>query len=303
VPIEFDDSRVDVSGVDDRRGGGGGFGGGGLAIGGGTGIVGIIVFVLFQLLGGGGGSSSGFPQLDSGSANSTGQQESSEELKTRCNSEGATDKYTDCRLIKVYDIADASWSDEFKRRGISYHAPKLAFFSGQTSTACGAASADVGPFYCPGDEEIYLDLDFLDQLQQQFGATGTFAQAYIEAHEYGHHLQTLLGTEKQVRAAQQKNPDDTNKYSVALELQADCYAGVWAKLADQQASGIKLKPTDIAEAQNAASAVGDDRIQQKTQGRVDQESWTHGSAAARKQWFTTGYESGDIDACDTFKAL
>jgi predicted metalloprotease len=303
VGIEFDDNRVDVSGVDDRRGGGG-LGGGGLAIGGGTGIVGIVIFIIFQVLGGGGGgTSSPFPQLDSGSANSTGKQESSEELQTRCNSEGALDKYTDCRLIKVYDIADNTWSDEFSRRGLEYHPPKLAFFDNAAQTACGNASSDVGPFYCPGDEEIYLDLAFLEQLQSQLGANGEFAQAYILAHEYGHHLQTLLGTERKVRAAQEKNPDDTNKYSVAMELQADCYAGAWTNLADKQGSGINLTTDNIAEAQNAASAVGDDRIQKKTQGRVDQESWTHGSAAARKQWFTTGADSGDLNSCDTFSSL
>jgi predicted metalloprotease len=302
VPIEFDDSRVDVSGVDDRRGGGG-FGGGGLAIGGGGGLIGIVVFILFQVLGGGGGSTSAFPQLDSGSANSTGQQESSEQLEKRCNSDGALQQYTDCRLIKVYDIADNTWSDEFQRRGVKYRPPKLAFFNRATSTACGSASSDVGPFYCPGDEEIYLDLDFLEQLQSQLGANGDFAQAYILAHEYGHHLQTLLGTERKVRAAQQQNPDATNEYSVALELQADCYAGVWSKLADQQSSGINLTADNIAEAQKAASAVGDDRIQEQAQGRIDKESWTHGSAADRKKWFTTGATTGDIDQCDTFASL
>ena len=279
-------------------------GGGGLAIGGGTGVVGIIIFILFQVLGGGGGSTSGLPQLDSGSANSTGQQETSEELKARCNTgDDALKQYTDCRMIKIYDIADNAWADEFKRRGIEYNPPKLAFFSGGTNTACGQASSDIGPFYCPGDQEIYLDLDFLEQLQSQLGANGTFAQAYIEAHEYGHHLQTLLGTERQVRAAQEQRPDDANKYSVAMELQADCYAGVWTKLADQQGSGINLTTSNIAEAQNAASAVGDDRIQKKAQGRVDQESWTHGSAADRKKWFTTGADTGNIDQCDTFGSL
>ena len=302
MPIEFDNQRVDVGGVDDRRGGGGGLMGGGLAIGGGTGIVGIVIYVLIQLLGGGGGTSSSLPSLGSGSANSTGQQETSQQLSDRCNTDGALDKYTDCRLIKVYDIANTTWKDEFDRRGTKFHTPQLAFFDGQTSTGCGAASADVGPFYCPADEEIYLDLNFLDQLQTRFGAQGTFAQAYILAHEYGHHLQTLLGTEPKVRAAQQKNPSLENKYSVALELQADCYAGVWATLADKQANGIDLTQDNIAEAQNAASAVGDDRIQKKAQGRVDPESWTHGSAAQRKQWFTTGYSSGNLDSCDTFGA-
>jgi predicted metalloprotease len=303
VGIEFDDDRVDTGGVDDRRGGGIGLGGGGLAIGGGAGVIGVVIYLLVAVLGGGNGGSSGFPQLAAGSANSTGQQESGQELSDRCNADGALKQYTDCRLIKVYDIADSTWDDEFAKRGLDYHAPKLAFFNDATNTGCGQASAQVGPFYCPADEEIYLDLDFLDQLQNDYGAQGQFAQAYILAHEYGHHLQNLLGTEAQMRQAQQKNPDQENEYSVALELQADCYAGVWSTLADQQKSGITLTKDDIAEAQKAAQAVGDDRIQKKATGKVDQDSWTHGSAAQRKEWFTTGYSSGDIDQCDTFGSL
>lgn len=299
MPIEFDNSRVSTGGVDDRRGIGGG---GGVAIGGGVGVVGVIVYLVFQLLAGGGNGIdlSQLPVQQAGS----GQHESSDELQKRCNADGALDKYTDCRLIKVYDIADEVWQQEFARRSISYHPPKLAFFSQSTSTGCGQASSQVGPFYCPQDEEIYIDLDFLNQLQQQFGAQGEFAQAYILAHEYGHHLQTLLGTERKVRAAQQADSADVNKYSVALELQADCYAGVWATLADKDKdNGITLTKDNIGEAQNAASAVGDDRIQKKVQGRVNPESWTHGSAAQRDQWFTTGYSSGDIDSCNTFQAL
>jgi predicted metalloprotease len=283
VGIEFDDDRVDVGGLDDRRGGGGGLGGGLIPIGGGAGVVGIVIYLIVQVLGGGGGTTgAGIPGLDAGTANSTGQQESTEQLQARCNEQGALDQYTDCRLIKVYNIADNAWSDEFQRRGLEYHAPKLAFFSGSTSTACGGASADVGPFYCPGDEEIYLDLDFLDQLQTQFGAQGEFAQ------------------EPKVRQAQQQNPSQEGELSVALELQADCYAGVWSTLADKQQSGINLTQENVAEAQNAASAVGDDRIQQKAGQRVNPESFTHGSAAQRKQWFTTGYQSGDLKACNTF---
>ncbi len=183
-----------------------------------------------------------------------------------------------------------------------YDRPRFAFFTGQTQTGCGAARAQVGPFYCPPDQEIYFELGFLEQLQQQFGAQGEFAQAYIVAHEFGHHLQTLLGTEPKVRAAQQRDPGNANAYSIALELQADCYAGVWANLADKRSeNGINLTEDNIAEAVNAAQAVGDDRIQQKVQGRVDPESWTHGSAEQRRQWFLTGYRSGDIDSCNTFR--
>lgn len=300
--IEFDDSKVDVSGVDDRRG----RGTGAIAIGGGGGLVGVIIFILFQVLGGGSGGGGGLqlpPGLDGGGqANSSGQQESSQQLSDRCNAEGALDQYTDCRLIKEFTIADTVWKQEFERRGLDYQSPRLAFFENQTQTGCGNASAQVGPFYCPPDQEIYFELNFLDTLQTQFGAQGEFAQAYIVAHEFGHHLQTLLGTERQVRAAQQQNPSQANQYSIAMELQADCYAGVWANLADQQSSGgIKLTQQNIAEAQKAAAAVGDDKIQEKVQGRVDPEGWTHGSAADREKWFTTGYQKGDLDACNTFR--
>ncbi len=298
--IEFDDDRVDTGGVDDRRGGGIGLGGGGLAIGGGAGVIGVVIYLLVAVLGGGDGGSSGFPQLGAGSANSTGEQESAQELSDRCNADGALEKYTDCRLIKVYDIADSTWDDEFGKRGLDYHPPKLAFFDNATSTGCGQASSSVGPFYCPADEEIYLDLNFLDQLQSDYGAEGEFAQAYILAHEYGHHLQNLLGTEAQMRKAQQQHPDQENEYSVALELQADCYAGVWSTLADQQKSGIDLTKANIAEAQKAAQAVGDDRIQKRTSGRVDTDSFTHGSAQQRVRWFNTGLHGGTIKGCDTF---
>lgn len=292
MPIEFDDSRVDVGGVDDRRGMGGG-----LAIGGGAGIVGLIIYVLVQALGGG-----GLP-IDTGIGGGSEQgQESSRELEQRCNQPGALEQHVDCRLIKVYNVADAVWEDEFARRGLQYASPRLAFFSQAAQTGCGGASAEVGPFYCPADQEIYFELGFLEQLQQQFGAPGEFAQAYIAAHEFGHHLQTLLGTERQVRAAQQRSPDQANEYSVAMELQADCYAGVWAILADKRADGgINLTDQNIAEAVNAAEAVGDDRIQKRTQGRVDPESWTHGSAQQRSEWFLRGYRSGNLDTCDTFR--
>jgi len=309
VPIEFDNSRVDVGGLDDRRGGGGlgGFGGGGLAMGGGVGVVGLIIYLVYSVLGGGagtGGTSGLQVPVNGGQVGSGASGESAEQLSQRCNSSGALQKYTDCRLIKVYNVADTVWSQEFARRGAPYQKPRLVFFNGGTQTGCGGASSSTGPFYCPADQELYFDLDFLQQLQDQFGAQGQFAQAYIVAHEYGHHLQTLLGTEPKVRAAQERNPSLANRYSVALELQADCYAGVWAKLADQsQQNGINLTQDNIAEAQKAAAAVGDDRIQQETQGRVNPESFTHGTAQQRKDWFTTGYTSGDIDRCDTFSQV
>ncbi|HEY6796481.1 MAG TPA: neutral zinc metallopeptidase [Kineosporiaceae bacterium] len=304
MPIDFDDQSVDVSGVDDRRGGGGfGLGGGGIAVGGGVGVVGAIIWLLFTVLGGGGGSGLQVPVSGGGQGGpvGAGTGESAQQLRQRCNGSGALQKYTDCRLIKTFNVANTVWRDEFARRGLSFHTPRFAFFTGRTQTGCGPATAQVGPFYCPAEEEIYFELGFLEELQTRFGAQGQFAQAYIVAHEYGHHLQTLLGTEPKVRAAQQRNPGQANRYSIALELQADCYAGVWATLADRsQQNGIRLSADNIAEAVNAAQAVGDDRIQAKVQGRVNPESWTHGSAAQRKEWFLTGEQTGDIDRCTTF---
>ena len=294
MPIEFDDSRVDVGGVDDRRGRGGG-----IAIGGGAGVVGLIVFVLFQLLGGGGGGAGTLPLPG---AVQEGSGETREQLQARCNAEGALQQHADCRMIKVYNIADDVWSAELERRGLRYARPRLAFFTSAVSTGCGQASSQVGPFYCPPDQEIYFDLGFLDQLQAQLDAEGDFAEAYILAHEFGHHLQTLLGTERQVRAAQQRQPGQANELSVRMELQADCYAGVWAVLADRlEGGGIALSEANIGEAVNAAEAVGDDRIQAKSQGRVDPESWTHGSAEQRREWFVKGYRSANMDSCDTFR--
>jgi predicted metalloprotease len=300
VPIEFDDQTVDVTDIDDRRGGGG-FDGGGIAIGGGVGIVGLIVYALVALLGGSDPGGLQLPATDQGtSSSSAAGAESKEQLRARCNSEDALQKYTDCRLIKTFNVADTVWRNEFHRRGLDYISPRFAFFRGRTQTGCGPATAEIGPFYCPPDQEIYFDLDFLERLQTQFGATGEFAQAYIVAHEFGHHLQTLLRTESEVRAAQQRNPSQANQYSIRLELQADCYAGVWSNLADTSENGINLTQGNIAEAVGAAQAVGDDRIQAKVSGRVNPESWTHGSAAQRKQWFLTGAQSGDLLSCNTF---
>jgi predicted metalloprotease len=298
--MQFDNDSIDLSGVNDRRGMGGG---GGLAMGGGgLGIVGVILYFVFQAVGGGGGGGTGGgfalpPGVQAGPQ--AGQ--SVDDLATRCREENALETHTDCRLVKVYNIADDVWREEFARRGAEYSPPAISFFTGGVRTQCGPASSSVGPFYCPGDREIYLDLDFLEQLQRQFGAPGQFAQAYIVAHEFGHHIQTLTGTERQVRAAQQSRPKDANELSVRMELQADCYAGVWAKLADaREDDGIALTDRDIAEAVQAAEAVGDDRIQEKTSGRVDPEAWTHGSAADRRDWFLRGYQDADVGTCDTF---
>jgi uncharacterized protein len=296
VAVTFSDQNVDVGGVDDRRGRGGG-----LAIGGGgVGIVGLLIYVLVQVLGGGNVDTT---QLvpPGGQVQGQGTGESAEELSARCNTEGAIDKYDDCYLIKVYNEINETWGEEFKRRGSEYAKPALGFFEQGVQTGCGQASSQVGPFYCPPDQEIFIDIGFLKQLQEQFGAEGRFAEAYIMAHEAGHHLQTLTGTERQVRAAQQRNPGQQNELSIAMELQADCYAGAWSKLSDKRGN-VSINEEQLNQAINAAQAVGDDRIQQKTQGRVDPESWTHGSAADRKKWFLTGYQEGDLNACDTFKS-
>jgi uncharacterized protein len=297
VGIKFDDQSVDVSGVSDRRGMGGR---GGLAVGGGgLGVVGLIIYILVSVLGGGNVDTTGLVPQD-GSVEEQGSGDS--DLETRCNTEGAIEKYDDCFLVKVYNEINEVWTGEFQRSGETYEQPGLVFFTQAVSTGCGQASSQVGPFYCPPDQSIFIDIGFLEQLQQQFGAQGRYAQAYILAHEAGHHLQTLFGTERKVRSAQQANPGQQNELSVAMELQADCYAGVWSKLADD-AGNVSIGDAEVQQAQDAAAAVGDDRIQQQTQGRVDKESWTHGSAAQRKTWFTTGRTTGDVNACDTFKGL
>jgi uncharacterized protein len=185
--------------------------------------------------------------------------------------------------------------------GQAYSPTQTVFFSQSTNTECGQATSQVGPFYCPLDGLVYFDLDFLVQLQDQFGATGDLAAQYIVAHEYGHHVQNLLGTNAEVQQLQQQNPGQANRLSVALELQADCYAGAWVH--DASARGLIEAGEVTNEAINAAEAVGDDRIQQRTQGRIDPESWTHGSAEQRASWFRRGYETGDPRQCDTFAEL
>lgn len=295
--MDFDDQRVDASGLDDRRGRSTG---GNLALGGGgLGVVGVIVVIVLQLVGGGGGGGGlDLSQLQgqtSGSAEQ-GSGESRDQLEARCNADGGIDRYDDCFVLKSFNEINEVWSAEFDRRGSSYAPPRLVFFSDAVSTGCGQASAQTGPFYCPPDQEVYLDLTFLAQLQQQFGAQGRYAQSYIVAHEVGHHLQTLFGTEAKVRAAQQRDPSRTNELSVQLELQADCYAGVWGKLANE-GGNLTISTAELAQAQNAAAAVGDDRIQQQETGHVDPDSFTHGSAEQRRDSYDKGYGSGDLDSC------
>lgn len=198
-------------------------------------------------------------------------------------------------LSFVLDSTQASW----KRQLPGYQDAHLKLFRDAVSSACGFAQAATGPFYCPGDQRVYLDLSFFDQLDRQFGAPGDFAQAYVLAHEIGHHVQNLTGTERKLREAQQRNPSQANALSVAMELQADCYAGVWGYSAKR--AGY-LDAGDVDEGLAAAAAVGDDRLQRMASGRVNPESFTHGSSADRARWFKRGFDSGDPNQCDTFAA-
>jgi predicted metalloprotease len=203
------------------------------------------------------------------------------------------------RMSAVLADTEDTWGRIFAENGLEYKPPTLVLFNGSVDSACGYASAAVGPFYCPGDQKVYLDLDFLQELQTRFGAPGDFAQAYVLSHEIGHHVQTLLGTMQQVdklRARQSKS--EQNATSVEVELQADCFAGVWANRA--QETNLILDAGDLEEGLGAAAAVGDDRIQQETQGYVVPDSFTHGSSADRVKWFKKGFTTGDPDKCDTF---
>jgi predicted metalloprotease len=196
----------------------------------------------------------------------------------------------------VLDDVQNTWAKILQNNGSRYTPARVVLFRNSTDSGCGPAQSAMGPFYCPLDQRVYLDLGFFQELKQRFGASGDFAQAYVLAHELGHHVQHLLGTDARVRQLQESNPSEANQLSVRLELQADCYAGVWAHSTDQRQL---LQSGDVDEALNAASAVGDDRIQQRTTGRINVDSFTHGSAAQRSEWFKRGMESGDPRNCTT----
>jgi predicted metalloprotease len=198
----------------------------------------------------------------------------------------------------VLDDVQNTWTREFTRGGRQYERAKLVLFTDAVRSGCGGADASVGPFYCPADHKVYIDLSFYGELKNRFGAPGDFAQAYVLAHEIGHHVQNLLGVSDQVRASQQARPDQADALSVRLELQADCLAGIWARSTEERQL---LEEGDIEEALGAASAVGDDRIQRQGGGRVSPETWTHGSARQRSGWFRRGLESGRVQDCDTFR--
>jgi predicted metalloprotease len=198
----------------------------------------------------------------------------------------------------VLDDAQSTWRQAFAKNGRQYQNAKLVLFTGSTQTGCGYGQAAAGPFYCPADSRVYIDLSFYRELAERFGARGDFAQAYVVAHEIGHHVQNLLGTSDRVHKAPRSLQAGASGLSVRLELQADCYAGVWAHSTSRR---DLLEEGDIEEGLGAAAAVGDDRIQKKSTGTVHPESWTHGSAADRARWFRRGYESGAMEACDTFE--
>ena len=283
--------------IEDRRGMGGGFGmpGGGIRVPiggrGGIGIGGIIVLLLLWLVFG----INPLELLSGGGVQIPRQTET----QTRTG-EVANDQTTDF-VARVLGSTERVWTEKFQAMGRRYDPPTLVMFSGMIQSACGMAQAAVGPFYCPPDQKVYLDLSFFEEMQQRFGATGDFAQAYVIAHEVWHHVQKLLGIADKVTQARMQAPDaEANALSVRMELQADCLAGVWAKSANDSAQ--ILEAGDIEEGLNAASAIGDDRLQKRSQGYVVPESFTHGSSEQRVRWFKRGLDTADMNQCDTFTA-
>ncbi|MGO8839575.1 MAG: neutral zinc metallopeptidase [Methyloceanibacter sp.] len=311
--------------VEDRRDeGGGGFGfpspgglrfpSGGAGRGGGIGIVGFLILLGFMLFfgvdprvilqgGGSGGDDSGIPDIhlpqsrpDTTNFPVPGQP-GPQVQHPQTTSEDDLKQFVSVVLADTEDV----WSNLFKRYGETYSDPKLVLFTGGIRSACGTAMSAMGPFYCPNDEKVYIDLSFYEELKNRFHAPGDFAQAYVIAHEVGHHVQKLLGIMDQVESARQRMSEKQgNALQVRVELQADCFAGIWANKAQEMKNIIE--PGDIDQALAAASAIGDDRIQQQTQGYVVRDSFTHGSSEQRVRWFRRGYESGSLKQCDTFNA-
>jgi predicted metalloprotease len=286
-------AKLDTGQVTDVRGRGG-LGGGGLAMGGGgLGVAGIVIYLLFALLNGGGGLGQLAP-LDN---TSVGQGAPPSELAQECRTGQDANEREDCRIVAVVNSVQKFWNGVFQASGKQYQYVDTVFFTGSTQTGCGYASSQVGPFYCPRDKQVYIDLDFFDELQSKFGANNApFTQAYVLAHEYGHHVQDMQGYLARIG----NDTQGPESKAVRSELQADCYAGVWAAHAVETGLIEQLTQADINQGLDAASAIGDDRIQEKAQGQVNPETWTHGSGEQRRRWFSRGYETGKPAACDTF---
>jgi uncharacterized protein len=298
-----DDASLDTSGVQDARGGGGGgFGGRGVAFGGGgLGVVGVIIYLVVSLAGGGGGSASQvLGQLGQDGQPATAD---NSKIKSECRTGKDADQHLECAVVADIDSIQDYWTGALPKLGKSYEPVPTVWFTGQVQTGCGAADSGAGPFYCPADEKVYIDLSFYNDIESQFQASGgAFVDAYVLAHEYGHHVQDLLGTEAKVRTRQGATSD-----SVRLELQADCYAGVWAKHATQPGPQgqpplvASIDQTDVDNALEVAGHIGDDWIQKNLgSGQINQKAFTHGSGAQRRKWFSTGYSTGNPRACDTF---
>jgi uncharacterized protein len=286
-------ARLDPSQVEDMRGR---IGGRGLAVGGGG--LGVLLVIVYSLITGGAPSSSDAQALDQLLNQTFGGSGAvaSSALDTECQTGADANARDDCRIVGYINSIQAYWSDAFVTAGERYVPAKTRFFTDVVDTGCGTATTAVGPFYCPADRFIYIDLGFLDDLRTQFGAQGgPFAQAYVLAHEYGHHVQDLLGVLDAGSGGQ-----GASGQSVRTELQADCYAGVWSANAVDTGYLEPLTQANIADALDAAAAVGDDRIQAETGGTVNPESWTHGSSAERQHWFSAGYAAADASGCDTF---
>jgi hypothetical protein len=293
------DARLDTGQVTDLRGrrmsgpGGVAVGGGGL------GLVALVVWLLISLLSGGGNGLGQLAPLDQqtvGQAGQPGQVDTPSDISSCRTGEDANTR-DDCRIVGVVNSVQKFWDGVFQRSNRQYTYVDTVFFTDQTDTGCGVATSQVGPFYCPADKLVYIDLGFFDELKSRFGVNVTpFVQAYVIAHEYGHHVQDLLGVLDNIRGSRQ-GPESL---SVRSELQADCYAGVWAAHAVDTGLIEQLTQADINSGLDAAAAIGDDRIQEETQGQVNPETWTHGSSEQRRRWFSRGYENGKPAACDTF---
>ncbi|MEX0783347.1 MAG: neutral zinc metallopeptidase [Dehalococcoidia bacterium] len=286
--------------VIDRRGasptGLGGGGGMGLPIGVGGGGIGIVILVIFlglQLFGGGGGGGGGFGDIFNQFPGAAVAPQGEQGIPAEADPDRDMVEFLGFVTTDVND----NWEQYFAQTNQEYQRVPLVLFEGQTQTACGVGSEATGPFYCPGDQMAYLDIDFFNELHRRFGAPGDFAAAYVVAHEVGHHIQTLTGISARVRSESQQSSGDANDLSVRQELQADCFAGVWGYSAKQR---DLLEEGDLEEALTAATAIGDDRIQAQAGQDVNPETWTHGSGEQRVKWFKRGFDTGDPNQCDTF---